>query len=208
MGGSDPKTFEVAESSPLRVLWIVLPLLAAFVACVYAQLYKAPASAPWIEVALSPPWFRMGGSAAWSLLVIAVLGIGLGAAFFRRRVELDDNVLDVRSTMYRRRVPVAQLRLDQAEVVDLQRDRRYGIRVKTNGYSVPGFYSGHFRLHGGGKASLWSPIVRVSSPCRSVTAARCCSAWTGRRRCSMRCTKWPRRRHGSKLLRCNDAPPC
>lgn len=135
----------------MRVLWIVLPLLAAFVACVYAQLYKAPANAPWIEVALSPPWFRMGGSAAWSLLVIAVLGIGLGAAFFRRRVELDDNVLDVRSTMYRRRVPVAQLRLDQAEVVDLQRDRRYGIRVKTNGYSVPGFYSGHFRLHGGGK---------------------------------------------------------
>lgn len=151
MGGSDPKTFEVAESSPLRVLWIVLPLLAAFVACVYAQLYKAPATAPWIEVTLSPPWFRMGGSAAWSLLVIAVLGMGLGAAFFRRRVELADNVLDVRSTMYRRRVPVAQLRLDQAEVVDLQRDRRYGIRVKTNGYSVPGFYSGHFRLHGGGK---------------------------------------------------------
>lgn len=151
MGASDPKQYEVAESSPLRVLWIVLPLLAAFVACLYAQLYKAPASAPWTEVTLSPPWFRMGGSAAWSLLVIAVLGIGLGAAFFRRRVELADNVLDVRSTMYRRRVPVAQLRLDQAEVVDLQRDPRYGIRFKTNGYAMPGFYSGHFRLQGGAK---------------------------------------------------------
>lgn len=151
MGASDPKQYEVAESSPLRVLWIVLPLLAAFAACLYAQLYKAPASAPWIEVTLSPPWFRMGGSAAWSLLVIAVLGIGLGAAFFRRRVELADNVLDVRSTMYRRRVPVAQLRLDQAEVVDLQRDPRYGIRFKTNGYAMPGFYSGHFRLQGGAK---------------------------------------------------------
>lgn len=151
MGGSDPKPFDVAESSPLRVLWIVLPLLAAFVACLYAQLYKAPANAPWIEVTLSPPWFRMGGSAAWSLIFIAVLAVGLGAAFFRRRVELAGDVLDVRSTMYRRRVPVAQLRLDQAEVVDLQRDRRYGIRVKTNGYSMPGFYSGHFRLQGGGK---------------------------------------------------------
>ncbi|MCF3480977.1 hypothetical protein GUV60_13160 [Stenotrophomonas maltophilia] len=151
MGASDPKQYEVAESSPLRVLWIVLPLLAAFVACLYAQLYKAQASAPWIEVTLSPPWFRMGGSAAWSLLVIAVLGIGLGAAFFRRRVELADNVLDVRSTMYRRRVPVAQLRLDQAEVVDLQRDPRYGICFKTNGYAMPGFYSGHFRLQGGAK---------------------------------------------------------
>lgn len=151
MGASNPKQYEVAESSPLRVLWIVLPLLAAFVACLYAQLYKAPANAPWIEVTLSPPWFRMGGSAAWSLIVIAVLAVGLGAAFFRRRVELAGNVLDVRSTMYRRRVPVAQLRLDQAEVVDLQRDRRYGIRVRTNGYSMPGFYSGHFRLQGGGK---------------------------------------------------------
>ncbi|HID8535964.1 TPA: PH domain-containing protein [Stenotrophomonas maltophilia] len=151
MGGSDPKPFDVAESSPLRVLWLVLPLLAAFVACLYAQLYKAPVTAPWIEVTLSPPWFRMGGSAAWSLLVIALLGIGLGTAFFRRRVELAGDVLDVRSTMYRRRVPVVQLRLDQAEVVDLQHDPRYGIRFKTNGYAMPGFYSGHFRLQGGGK---------------------------------------------------------
>jgi len=85
--------------------------------------------------------------------VIALLGIGLGKAFYRRRVELAGDVVDVRSTMSRRqvRVPVAQLRLDQAEVVALQRDRRYGIRVKTNGYSMPGFYSGHFRLQGGGK---------------------------------------------------------
>ena len=44
---------------------------------------------------------------------------------------------------------VADLLLDQAEVVDLSRDRRYGIRFKTNGYSMPGFYSGHFRLQGG-----------------------------------------------------------
>ncbi|TGQ61265.1 hypothetical protein EN855_033645, partial [Mesorhizobium sp. M1C.F.Ca.ET.212.01.1.1] len=28
---------------------------------------------------------------------------------------------------------------------------RYGIRFKTNGYAMPGFYSGHFRLQGGGK---------------------------------------------------------
>ncbi|WP_295570456.1 PH domain-containing protein [uncultured Stenotrophomonas sp.] len=151
MSGSDPKRFDLAESSPFRVLWVVLPLLLAFAISVYAQLHTARANAPWMEVTLSPPWFRMGGSAAWSLLVIAALAIGLGAAFFRRRVELDGGVLDVRSTLYRRRVPVAQLRLDQAEVVDLGRDRRYGIRFKTNGYSMPGFHSGHFRLMGGGK---------------------------------------------------------
>jgi len=151
MSGSDARPFEVAESSSLRVLWVLLPLLAVLGVGMWAQLRDNRSEAPWMEVTLSPPFFLMGGSAVWSLAVIVLMGIGLGWAFFRRRVELAGNVLDVRSTLYRRRTPVADLLLDQAEVVDLSRDRRYGIRFKTNGYSMPGFYSGHFRLQGGGK---------------------------------------------------------
>jgi len=151
MSGSDARPFEVAESSSLRVLWVLLPVLAVLGVGMWAQLHDNRSEAPWVEVTLSPPFFLMGGSAAWSLAVILLMGIGLGWAFFRRRVELAGNVLDVRSTLYRRRTPVADLLLDQAEVVDLSRDRRYGIRFKTNGYSMPGFYSGHFRLQGGGK---------------------------------------------------------
>lgn len=151
MSGSDARPFEVADSSSLQVLWVLLPLLAVLGVGMWAQLHDNRSDAPWMEVTLSPPFFLMGGSAAWSLVVIVLMGIGLGWAFFRRRVELSGNVLDVRSTLYRRRTPVADLLLDQAEVVDLSRDRRYGIRFKTNGYSMPGFYSGHFRLQGGGK---------------------------------------------------------
>ncbi|MDT9581490.1 hypothetical protein RS982_09255 [Stenotrophomonas indicatrix] len=151
MSGSDARPFEVAESSSLRVLWVLLPLLAVLGVGMWAQLRDNRSEAPWMEVTLSPPFFLMGGSAAWSLAVIVLMGIGLGWAFFRRRVELAGNVLDVRSTLYRRSTPVADLLLDQAEVVDLSRDRRYGIRFKTNGYSMPGFYSGHFRLQGGDK---------------------------------------------------------
>ncbi|MET3149464.1 UNVERIFIED_ORG: hypothetical protein ABIC77_000666 [Stenotrophomonas geniculata] len=151
MSGSDARPFEVAESSSLRVLWVLLPLLAVLGVGMWAQLHDNRSEAPWMEVTLSPPFFLMGGSAAWSLAVIVLMGIGLGWAFFRRRVELAGNVLDVRSTLFRRRTPVADLLLDQAEVVDLSRDRRYGILFKTNGYSMPGFYSGHFRLQGGGK---------------------------------------------------------
>lgn len=151
MSGSDARPFDVAESSSLRVLWVLLPLLAVLGVGIWSQLHDSRTDAPWMEVTLSPPFFLMGGSAAWSLAVIVLMGVGLGWAFFRRRVELADDVLDVRSTLYRRRTPVADLLLDQAEVVDLGRDRRYGIRFKTNGYSMPGFYSGHFRLQGGGK---------------------------------------------------------
>ncbi|WP_312704465.1 PH domain-containing protein [Stenotrophomonas lactitubi] len=151
MSGSDARPFDVAESSALRVLWVLLPLLAVLGIGIWSQLHDSRTDAPWMEVTLSPPFFLMGGSAAWSLAVIVLMGVGLSWAFFRRRVELAGNVLDVRSTLYRRRTPVADLLLDQAEVVDLGRDRRYGIRFKTNGYSMPGFYSGHFRLQGGGK---------------------------------------------------------
>lgn len=151
MSGSDARPFDVAESSSLRVLWVLLPLLAVLGIGIWSQLHDSRADAPWMEVTLSPPFFLMGGSAAWSLAVIVLMGVGLSWAFFRRRVELAGNVLDVRSTLYRRRTPIADLLLDQAEVVDLGRDRRYGIRFKTNGYSMPGFYSGHFRLQGGGK---------------------------------------------------------
>ncbi len=151
MSGSDARPFDVAESSSLRVLWVLLPLLAVLGIGIWSQLHDSRTDAPWMEVTLSPPFFLMGGSAAWSLAVIVLMGVGLGWAFFRRRVELAGNVLDVRSTLYRRRTPIADLLLDQAEVVDLGRDRRYGIRFKTNGYSMPGFYSGHFRLQGGGK---------------------------------------------------------
>lgn len=151
MSGSDARPFDVAESSSLRVLWVLLPLLAVLGVGIWSQLHDNRTDAPWMEVTLSPPFFLMGGSAAWSLAVIVLMGIGLGWAFFRRRVELAGNVLDVRSTLYRRRTPIADMLLDQAEVVDLGRDRRYGIRFKTNGYSMPGFYSGHFRLQGGGK---------------------------------------------------------
>lgn len=152
MSGSDARRFDVAESSSLRVLWVALPVLVVFGLSVHAQLTTSRTDAPWMEITLSPPFFLMGGSAAWSLFVLALIGVGLAWAFFRRRIALDGDVLVVHSTLYRRRTPVAQMRLDAAEVVDLKRDRRYALGVKTNGYSMPGFHSGHYRLREGGKA--------------------------------------------------------
>lgn len=150
-GASDPRRFEVSETSTLRLLWILLPML-SFLALTayYARDTAQPAAGPF-SLSLSPPYFTMGGSAGWSVLVVVVLAVVLSWKFFNRRVQLDGDMLEVRSTLYRRRTPVAQMDLDRAEVVDLKGDRHHGLRYKTNAYSVPGFHSGHYRLSGGGK---------------------------------------------------------
>ncbi|WMJ68301.1 hypothetical protein [Stenotrophomonas sp. 24(2023)] len=151
MSGSDPRRFGVADSSSLRVLWVLAPVLLVLGLSTYHQLRRPAGAAPWIEISATPPFFLMQGSAAWSIGVMLLIAALLAIAFFRRRVELDGSVLDVRSTLYRRRTPVADLLLDQAALVDLRKDRHYAVRFKTNGYSMPGFLSGHFRLQGGQK---------------------------------------------------------
>ena len=52
------------------------------------------------------------------------------------------------AALYRKRVPVADLDLERARVVNL--DERTELRpwLKSNGMSMPGFQAGHFRLRG------------------------------------------------------------
>jgi hypothetical protein len=77
-------------------------------------------------------------------------------------------MLDVRATLYRKRVPAAALDLGRARVVDLAERTELRPWLKSNGMSVPGFHAGHFRLRGDfGKAFclltqrqrvLWLPL--------------------------------------------------
>lgn len=148
MHGSDPRAFEVSELSPLKVLWLLLPMLAGILLTLL--LPATDAGTTWAGVS----WTSPQGYARWSVLVLVVMGVGFGWAFFRRRITFDGNVLEVRSTLFRRRVPVAQLLLDQAEVVDLKQHPRLALKHRSFGYSAPGFHSGHYRLRDGRKGFL------------------------------------------------------
>jgi hypothetical protein len=89
-------------------------------------------------------------------------------AMRRRSVELRDGVLDVRATLYRKRVAVTELDLERARVVNLAERTELRPWLKSNGMSMPGFRAGHFRLRGDfGKAFclltqrervLWLPL--------------------------------------------------
>ena len=102
------------------------------------------------------------------LLLVPVLLAWLCWAMRRRVVELRDGVLDVRAAMYRRRVPVAEIDLPRARIVDLSEHTELRPSLKTNGMSLPGFHAGRFRLRRtpgrafclltDGRRVLWLPL--------------------------------------------------
>ena len=79
-----------------------------------------------------------------AITVAAVLLVTL--ALKRRRVVLDGRQLQVAATLYTRRIDVDALDLERARVVDLAERTELSPQLKLNGYSLPGFKAGHFRL--------------------------------------------------------------
>lgn len=136
MAGNQARQFAVTP--PPAHAWLVLFLLGGVVPLL---------ALAW--VALLEPGARTGMRAAWPVLALVPLLLGgLSWAMRRRGVELRHGVLDVRAAMYRTRVPVAELDLARARVVDLAERTELRPLLKTNGMSLPGFHAGHYRLRG------------------------------------------------------------
>lgn len=91
-----------------------------------------------------------GDGALWTLAgvlaFVVVLGGGLALLLLRRAVELRGGMLVVKAAFYTRRVAVAELELARARVLDLAEHTRLKPALKTNGYALPGYQAGHFRL--------------------------------------------------------------
>ena len=121
-----PKSWAVAPASPWLLLWVWIPLLLA----------------GGLNAASSPRNLLTLGV---SLFLLAT-GIVLSLAWRRRRIELGNGQLDVLSTFYRKRVALDSLQPDRARVVDLAEHTEYRPGSKRNGFSMPGFQSGHFSL--------------------------------------------------------------
>lgn len=109
-----------------------------------------------------PPWLTVAGVALFSLVLWGVLL----RALRRHRLVLADGSLEVATSFYRRKLALAELRLDEARVIDLDEHTGFKPMFKTNGASMPGFRSGWFRLcnrdkalvaTAAGKRVVWIP---------------------------------------------------
>lgn len=92
---------------------------------------------------------------------VAVLATLLGTlplAWFLRRAmrrhhaQLENGVLVLRTSFYRQRIALAELDLIAARILSLDEHSEWRPLLKTNGFALPGFHSGHFRLRNFRKA--------------------------------------------------------
>lgn len=90
--------------------------------------------------------------ASWGpLLVLPLITAGLTLAYRRRHLQLDARQLKIASTLYSKQVPISAMRLDRARVVDFDENPGFKPALKTNGFQMPGFRAGHFRMKDGSK---------------------------------------------------------
>lgn len=100
------------------------------------------------------------------LVLCSVLWWVLSRALRRQSLRLSGDALEVRSTFYRCTTPLAELKLEQARIVDLDEHPELRAMLKTNGFGLPGFRSGWFLLRNrrrsfvataDGRRKLWLP---------------------------------------------------
>ena len=86
----------------------------------------------------------------------------------RHDLRIDDAGIDIRTTLYRRRVGWVDLDLASARVLDIDEHPERKPLLKSNGVSIPGFRSGWFRSRAfarlfvataGGSRLLWLPTT-------------------------------------------------
>lgn len=101
-----------------------------------------------------------GGRFTWIVLafvlVVFVIVIVTTVATMRTpRFEVSNDGLRIRGNVYGRLIPLSHLRLDAANVVELQTAQNLRPKWKTNGAALPGMKSGWFRLYSGEKALVF-----------------------------------------------------
>ena len=105
------------------------------------------------------------------LLVAAVTGaiwLVIDRLLLRHDLRISPEGLDIKTTMYRRRVGWAELDLSAARVIDIDEHPENKPLLKSNGVAIPGFRSGWFRSRAfaklfvataGGSRLLWLPTT-------------------------------------------------
>lgn len=132
------KDYAVAPMGQFAVMGMWLPLFLTALALVGAALWPEQKT---------PAYGLFAG-----LPILVIVGVVLFVGARRRRIVVENRQLDVTATFYRKRVPVESIDLDRARVLNLAEHTELRPMLKTNGFNLPGFAAGHYRMRNLSKA--------------------------------------------------------
>lgn len=164
----DPRLQLVAPGKQPRLWMFCLCVLLPVLVTIAALLAVKNGDTHW-DFAGGDPLTVGAAVVGAELLLMSALWALLDKAMHRHGLTLSADSLEVKSSFYSRVVPLSELRLHEARVIDLDERTEFKPAAKSNGYAVPGFHSGHFRLRNREKAfvaiagerrALWLPTVR------------------------------------------------
>lgn len=135
-----PVEFEIEPPPRLLVLVPLLVGLLIPAGVVVLMLTTAPKPTPWAGLAPA--------------IALPFVALGLAWSMFRRKLLLSDAGLRIRSLPWPRVIPVADIDLAAAEIVDLRQRPELRPWLKIAGSRLPGYRSGRFRLRDRRKASV------------------------------------------------------
>jgi hypothetical protein len=100
-------------------------------------------------------------SALWTFIPIIAFLLLLAGSFgyflyssYHTTVEVTSSTLRIKGALYSRSIPLADIVVTDAEVVDLGVTKQFAPKLRTNGIGVPGYQAGWFKLENGRKALL------------------------------------------------------
>ncbi len=100
-----------------------------------------------------------GSAFAVVAAILVVLLVGLAAFFVyviyssaHAAVEVSSDGVRIRGGLYGRSIPMRDLVVEQARLINLEADPDHAFTWKSNGINMPGYRAGWFRLRNGEKA--------------------------------------------------------
>ena len=91
------------------------------------------------------------------ITVFVLIVVFSGIVYFSEKpsVDIGNGFLTIKSLFYGKSIPIGEINVDGIKQLNLNNDRGYNIKIRTNGIGLPNYYVGWMKLNNGNKALVY-----------------------------------------------------
>lgn len=91
------------------------------------------------------------------IIVLVLIGFFTGIIYFSGKpsVDIGNGFFSIKSLFYGKSISIGEINVDGIKQLNLNNDRDYNIKFRTNGIGLPNYYVGWMELNNGNKALVY-----------------------------------------------------